>query len=496
VPPQNEFATFMNEFFGAVLMLWVLVATRGYIEEFSTMTAQSGLSAKVAKAVAKKMARYDTVGMRAIIDEYALDPLHDNEVAKTYRRLLVNLESYRPHLPTWVLPQDQANDDEEGGASDEDPASLEAELRAEDARDAADGANSHGRSPHSSQGREVIVVAGADGDTKSVRSQTSDRSSVPTAHGAAAAALSRPGWVWGVKTKVALASVRFELLDGCDANVKHFVEAAHRVARETQAVLHSFVNNTLIASWGATSGAARPELNALRFFARLGHLARQQQPDEDDDGAAVTAGFGGAHAPPAALRFPHVAMSGACCVGPATCRLAGGAQQALVVETPAWADVLDRLARFARAHRTFVCPAGIVADVVEVSTRLVGAVAVPAGAADSCVKCATLSAAATDAGAPHVPVAEVLGEREMKEDEWMYVLENLQKAAATPDNAVSSAVKRCLAGDVAAAHAELAKVPLSGDGAATRPATVRWLLKATQRATTVGAFVKECSAES
>ena len=202
-----------------------------------------------------------------------------------------------------------------------------------------------------------------------------------------------------MRANVTMGAVRFELVDTSDANVRVFVETAHRLAKETHATLHSFVRNTLWVSWGTTSFKARPEMSALRFFAGLGKLAAPS--------ASETSASPWVPVDDKASKFPAVRVSGALCSGSANCRLAGGAQKALVIETPPWAEVLDKLLRFAAKRQTLVCPAAMAADVLEVATRTIAAVSVPPEAADSV---AHLKPVVDSGRAPYVKVNEVLAE--------------------------------------------------------------------------------------
>ena len=145
-------------------------------------------------------------------------------------------------------------------------------------------------------------------------------------------------------------------------------------------------------------------------------------------------------------------------------------------------------------------PAAMAADVVEVSTRTIGAVAVPGSARDAAGHLRPVSDAATlQDAAPYVTVKEVLSEVHQNDDEWMYVLEKMQKEAAkgTPDTAVTAAVEACLAGDAAAARKLLA--PLTADDAVARTVsrlhTVRWLQGAAATVATPGEFVRCCDSE-
>jgi len=187
-----------------------------------------------------------------------------------------------------------------------------------------------------------------------------------------------------------------------------------------------------------------------------------------------------------------VALSGACCTGPAISRLTGTTQQALVVETPAWAPMLDRLCDFAERHNTFVCPKSMTRDVVEVATRTIAALTVPTHARGDPVK--HLLPVEGPAGGLIVPVAEVLSEVEQKDDEWMYVLEKMEKDAAkgTPNSAMTAAVEACLAGDLAAARQ--AVTGAAEDRSVARPSTVHWLNDVLRGSSDARAFVAACDA--
>ena len=90
--------------FGAVVLVWVVYISGAYFSLINEMTHRSALSAKTAKNLAALMAKYDTDGVADVLTAFQDDPRHDEEFLHTFRRLLRNLESYKPHLPQWVLP--------------------------------------------------------------------------------------------------------------------------------------------------------------------------------------------------------------------------------------------------------------------------------------------------------------------------------------------------------------------------------------------------------
>ena len=472
----------------AVLSLATLtISSESHIaSEFGAISATTALSAAVSKRMARRMASYDTAGMARILDEFAENPAHDPDLKLTFASLITNLNAYRPHLPTWVLPQ--ADDADAASAEDVGPLDDEAMMALEDKRSAK----------HSSQNRVSVArrsVQDDDGTTSHKSGHSRSHQTASEALGGLKGQLVRHGWQWGPKGKIGLARVHFALRSRADPNASRFVEVAHRVANETQAVLHCFVGDVLTVSWGTTGPCSRPEVAALRFFARLTQLVDRSTGAVDDS----TAG------PDLLLdkyAKPLVHVSGAVCFGPATCRVAGGAQMALVIEAPALTACLDRLAEFGAQRGTFVCHSSAATEAVEVATRKIAALRRP----DSD------PAAITTADEPtHIAVSEVLQEVKVGDDEWMYVLERMQQQrdeGATGDGVVTKAVEACLRGDVAAAQAALRQLPLTptADAAAeapgsvpaatavARPDVVRWLRETVDRATSADHFVELCSA--
>ena len=426
--------------------------THGHIAQFVSLTAQTEVSAKLAKEVASAMRRYDTGRMRGTLDAYKAHPQRDAELHETFAFLLDDLESYRPHLPSWVLPDGDAHDAEE-------------EMKAEDARSdhtvnslhSLRSARQSARGPRDETSDTSGTTGGETGETPAIVSAQPPGPSMPPAQRHA----------WGLRPKIALAGVRFVLPDAADATVQAFAERVHRLARETHAVVHSFVSSGLLVSWGAATPVARPELNALRFLLRL-KSAVDNGGLNGSTGLASSGGFGlvapqhhssgsfgGVTPPPATRAF----LAGAASCGPATVRLAGGSQQALVVEAPAWACRLDRLVAYATRHGTVCCDSAAAADVVEVVTQRVGAFRAPPALGDP-----TSHAATSEDTAPPVEVSELVeeaGEHAGEDEEWMYALQRMETSAeaATAEAQVSDALKKALRGDFGTALKQLEALP-------------------------------------
>ena len=440
--PAEYFLLLLVAHFALFLVeLHALMSRRAFndkIEQVSEMNRQASATAKLATRVSKKLARYDTKAARRLLSRYQEHAYHDADVAEQFAALLRNLERYRPHLPTWVLPEaadDDAAKGDEMAAEDDEVEDFFDDDEIDEGALLSTGHDEDGtRSVRSNRSRKSHGRGGDDDSAHLSHSLTSlgtTQSPMAPAHG------------WGARGAVAVAHVRFALTDGSDDALRQVLEQIQRCVHDTRGVVHACVSSTLTVSWGAAVSTGRPELAAARCFARIKHLC-----ETFADGKTLVA-------------------AGAAYTGPAVVRLSGDARhQLLAIETPAWAGALDRMFALAIRHGAFFVTTADAKSIPEIVSQQVTLIA---------PERASVTADSTD-GAPSLlrgfpgpgdglRVSEVLAEHKVNEDEWMYQLQQLEAKAAV-DDPVTTAAKLCEAGrfdDAAALLGKAAAPPATPD---------------------------------
>lgn len=193
-------------------------------------------SAELAQQVAELLGSYDTVKARILINTATEKGEVSRELLRSLDVLIVNLDKYRPHLPNWVLPHSN-NDDDEGEISVSE-------------RKTADRVSSSGRS-----GAAVSVVDGA----------------------------------WLVPCEARASNVTMAMIDfttGSSDDLNDWVLWMHEAASLTSGAVHSFVGDVAVVTWNAASRAIQSEAKAARFLARVKEYGEQNNADVR--GAAIT----------------------------------------------------------------------------------------------------------------------------------------------------------------------------------------------------------------
>ena len=399
-----------------VIAAFVGLAVFGMARQYRKLAAQLGSSAQVSAEVAELLRQYDTDGVRARLQAYRADPLCDEKVADTFTGLVENLDSYRPHLPNWMFHNESDLEDARSPGSPRSGVSV---------------SSRHSRAP--SAAGSATSTSNAPGTVPEV--------SLPLGHCVSQtftkAELVHSGSLGGRVQRrrvVALVYIEFDVLAEADTDEARvdadrlFVERVHAAAKSFSGAVHSFIGNQLVVSFGAVGGTSlRPSGSALKFMLAVRHDIHAR-------------GIG--------------RVSGACFEGPARARIAHGTGHAAVIVECEWRGALHTLFACARRHQTLLA-AGVDAGNIELELREVGAI--PTAAVPAPNDSHFASAPPWDRP-PTVMVLEVVRERKVDDDEWMYVMQRLAEAAskgATAGTATADATRACLDGRFAEAIAQL-----------------------------------------
>jgi len=373
-----------------VIAAFVGLAVFGMARQYRKLAAQLGSSAQVSAEVAELLRQYDTDGVRARLQAYRADPLCDEKVADTFTGLVDNLDSYRPHLPNWMFHNELDLEDARSVHSAKSGFTVRSRISVRSHTSQSQSSSFHSRADprRASNALETVVSLHAS-------SGGSGESAPFRAAGMASLARGRT---------VALVLIEFDVLAAADTDEARadadrlFVERVHAAAKSFNGAVHSFIGNQLVVSFGSFGAAStRPAGSALRFMTTL-------RKDVNERRIAT--------------------VYGACMQGPAHARIAGTTNQALLIECQ-WRRTLTTLFGLARQHRTMLA-VKITEGLEELVTRPVGAL-IPAPP--------TPPPEGMCHGTPPwdrpptVTVLEVLRERKVDDDEWMYVMQQLEAQA-------------------------------------------------------------------
>ena len=441
---------------GVMLLLLIvsqiasLITTRSLLTNVERLAKEATAGADCAARVATRLQRYDTVGVRAALTAYESQAGVNKRLARSLRNLNENLEKYKPHLPAWVLPND---DDVERDSAPGSAMSISGDkvLRkgsrgavymTEEEEMEAEAAYNGSMSGHTDEEDHSIVATsqlpGMADSGHSVSSVTVRRhhrniaiavldfrvlkAAEQQARGSLSSSL--PGFTGGFMEDAPARSPEPDKKRRHRAKVDSItgvVDVAHRVAKETGGAVHSFIGSQLVLTWNAArliQGA--PEKHAAKGALRVCKEAKE---------------------------LGYAEVCGAVMAGNALVHVAGSGQQALLIDI-AWRHSLRRLGEYARYFQTVVADgASHHACVLEVDSRAV-ALLPDRSLETHDVEARLMRPGHTSSG--HMQVFELLSERKMDENEWMYQLQQLETKATVHDDSavVTGALKAATQGNV------------------------------------------------
>jgi hypothetical protein len=233
----------------------------------------------LASELAAALAIYDTSAAERLIQDTRSTKLAEAELLSSFHVIVDNLNRYRPHIPNWVLRDEDACDDELEMRPDGSP------LRDMD-RSSTQGTTSRSRSG------SYVGSLRLDAHTK--RRKSAGAAFLASGPPFSSLLLAKP-----CVHNVVIAQIGFGLRsnDGDDSGrlleIHHqresdhtidlvaaytgIVDRIHAVASETSAAVHSFFGDVALITWNAVSTVQQPEAKAVRFMARVkrdaGHAA-------------------------------------------------------------------------------------------------------------------------------------------------------------------------------------------------------------------------------
>jgi hypothetical protein len=230
VLPGVRFDTFSTQLInGVVCTFFVCVPIAACVLQgmkFKQMLAAVKDSADLSRRVANHLQQYDTDAVEQELAEYrdtAAQP--DPELLASYEALVANLNTYRPHLPNWMVNNSSSQASSSTASAKNRPSCSSARS--------ASSASSHTHE-HVSPGVKTAALT---------------RGGKQPHHSITFASLDFGGVAAGAVTK--------------------FVDLTHEWAAACHGSLHSFVGDTLQVSWNATHSVAQPEAKAARFMAKV-----------------------------------------------------------------------------------------------------------------------------------------------------------------------------------------------------------------------------------
>ena len=481
--------------FGTIFLMMAVIAILILIDEYRE-AKKAARTRQLAVDVTNDLAYYDVDSVRERLAQYMKTTNPDTSMVSSFTQLANNLEAYKPHLPEWVLPArsvssldiDLCNDDassiaetQEGSGAIQTPTRTQSPdllIDFEQINPSGDGV--YARASLSSltdvgiSGSNTICSLRSDipsfkNSIKNVSASSALNERADSNHSIASGNSSRRSPVMlltasgrkshlgrsphhlragssgrylqalkavkamGQRSAITLAHITFVFFAASDEALTQFVDSVFGLARETRGTVHHFIGNTVLVSWGVASPSTQTALESMRFLARLRDMCRDRLP------AVVT---------------------GACCTGPAMCRLGGTKQQQLVVEM-GWGGVLDSMAKYAARHGTIVADEASARPLAQITSRAVGAV--PFSESNIVGKSTAkhqMTSVRDHKNNPVVIISEILQERQMQDDEWMYQLKSMEKLDEAVDP-VEMAIQACIKGDYGEA------VRLLGDATAS-----------------------------
>ena len=224
--------------------------------EFHKKLDQSAAASTLAAVVAAKLAQYDTDAVDELLQQYADSAHVDLALLGPLKDINANLKKYRPHLPNYVLPGRDDNDDTEGDLVTEEDA------RSADGAGGGLPARSAGFIPQSARSSQRGFLTHRDGTVAAEAPPSSlDQ-------------LSSSDVFIG---KVSFCILKFDFDRSFDARTTTALVLQLRESSQASAAsLHSFVGDVLCASWNATKRVAKCESRACRFALAVHQLCDQR----------------------------------------------------------------------------------------------------------------------------------------------------------------------------------------------------------------------------
>ena len=293
----------------------------------------------------------------------------DPELVESLSTIVANLDTYRPHLPNWMLDAAAAHQRNQRAATmpdDWDASSVVADSGRDRSR-----SHSRSQSERSRASSRQSAVSYLVGEAPSNEARIPARSAVVFS---AAGLLGHAPVFDCRKVHVARAELSFNisaadvlstgsvprsmrLPSACiAAAATALVDAVHDASRATGAAVHSFVGDRVSLSWNAASSVSAPGVKAVRFLAKVRGAV-----------AAVTLD--------ATARNVCIRVGGAAVSSRARIQLAGGAtnpQRALLLSTPPWANgALTSLATAGERFGCFLADTSLASDLASVAAMSV-----------------------------------------------------------------------------------------------------------------------------
>jgi hypothetical protein len=319
----------------------ILLLLASLLAEYRARLLASASAIELATTVAEQLQRYDTEAAAATLANVAATV--DQQLLTSFVVLIDNLNTYRPHIPTWLLLS-------------------------------SDTLNQSVTSPNQSRRQSVVATEEIRGGRDDARSGADDSVLLdPTTGGSSLRHVTYAllNFSAGSRTsrKVSTAAI--------EAALDLFSDVVHAQAALTRATIHDFTGETLHVSWNTTHDVSRPQRAALRFV------------------RAVATKVGN-----------KVAVSGAVFSGPARCQFAGAGAIKSFTMTMRWRDALRTAAAFVRdAPHSFVID-DCVYDAVRDRFACRGVAAVSNSVANASASASRTSAPSASASRTSAPLIE------------------------------------------------------------------------------------------
>jgi hypothetical protein len=284
-----------------VFLLGAIIVAVGALKTSIQQRCLEG-AARLSSTLAGYSRRYDTDAMREALDAYELDPSCDEELLTTQRAVLQNLETFRPHLPHFLLLQLQTettttNDDDDKDAFGDGAADGRGESGFSTSGVSSYGGGGGSRTPESSSvwhSRAGSSVGGHGGNGRNDRSASTrmpQRRSIKPARARdgldqrleqlAGPALTYTGKVTYVSlllhhvtTAVVIGRPSGKRVQTVCQMADSFVQAAAAAAEAQRGSMMCSVGDTILCAWNATGRTALPAVKACAFLTSMQDAAR------------------------------------------------------------------------------------------------------------------------------------------------------------------------------------------------------------------------------
>eukprot|EP00759_Apiculatamorpha_spiralis_P034207 PhF_6_TR35370/c1_g2_i1/m.51368 len=352
-------------FSGIGIMIYLMVMGGVHFQHKACMKAirRANAARDMCATVTQRLIRYDTDSAKECLEEFRVNGLDDME-PETFGalvNLVGNLEKYRPHLPSYVLP---SKDEEEMSPRHNDM--FDFHRRGSSSKVSTDShlSSSVTKSAPVSPIGHPAAIASSSSEVVPLNHTKDVSKAVISAH------------------YIAEENV-VSFFEEYEAAMNRFVNRIHVLAQPTHATIHTFVGDTVHVSWNTSRRTVQHQSKAALFLAWL-------QKDSGDE---------------------NLRSYGAVSTGPARSFYAGDRHSMLLVQTE-WEGRMWTLHGLAVRYSACVMCQGVHdATKAFVESRWVDVV-VCGGGMVGAVGDKTL-----------VRVYELLRERPSNNDEWMYTVE-------------------------------------------------------------------------